>query len=706
MDASVLKNQILIIVIFMSKKPKNTNHLIHESSPYLQQHVHNPVDWYPWGEEAFHRAKKEDLPIFLSIGYATCHWCHVMEKESFSDPEIGKLMNETFVNIKVDREELPEVDSLYMEFAQSMMSGAGGWPLNLILTPDLSPFFATTYLPPKNRPNMMGLKELTERIQSIWTTDEKIHTLAQAASLVEVFKENLHERGNIFPAKTQVDDAANLLFQLADPVYGGIKGAPKFPIGYQTSFLINYSTLSQDSRAGFLAEKTLTMMQRGGIFDHLGGGFSRYSVDEKWTTPHFEKMLYDNALLAQAYLNGWQATGLNIFQSTAEKTINYVLDEMTHAEGGFFSAEDADSEGVEGKFYTWKKEEVESILGKDESDLFCQFFEISDEGNFEGRNVLHTPLSFEEFATQKQINLDSFKETISSQCNALFKRRNQRQRPFKDDKILSSWNGLMIHTLAHAGAALSNRNFIEHGIRAGNFIQQHLWKDKTLWRCWRNGQLKQTAGLDEYAFVIRAALALFQINQGCKWLSWALKLTDQLTEKFKAKDGAFYMTEGNDPHLILRKCQFSDAAEPSGNAIHCENLLNIFQITRDSRYLTEAEDILKAVKYYIDTYPPGYTYHIRNLHRYYDKKTPHLIIALNSSEEGKDVILQAIFSKCLPHKTLVWKQKTGEDLISILPNYAMYQPIDDQTTLYLCFEGSCQTPASGVLNILKQIEMI
>ena len=690
----------------MDKIPKNTNRLIDESSPYLQQHAHNPVDWYPWGEEAFKRAKKDDLPIFLSIGYATCHWCHVMEKESFSDPEIGKLMNEIFVNIKVDREELPEVDSLYMEFAQNMMSSAGGWPLNLILTPDLSPFFATTYLPPKNRPNMMGLKELAERIRSIWTSDEKAKTLEQAGALLQVFKENIHESGDTFPSKTQVDDAANLLFQLADPIFGGMKGSPKFPIGYQTSFLINYSTLSQDSRAGFLAERTLTMMQRGGIFDHLGGGFSRYSVDERWTTPHFEKMLYDNALLAQAYLNGWQATGSVVFQSTAEKTIHYVLDEMTHAEGGFFSAEDADSEGVEGKFYTWEKKEIEELLGDKESDLFCQFFGVLDQGNFEGRNILHTPLSFEEFAAQKQINLESFKETISSQCNTLFEKRAQRPRPFKDDKVLSSWNGLMIHTLAHAGAALSNRNFVNHALRAGNFIKHHMWKKQQLWRCWRNGRLKQTAGLDEYAFIIRAFLSLFQINQGCEWLSLALEMTDQLTEKFKAKDGAFYMTKENNPHLILRKCQFSDAAEPSGNAIHCENLLNLYQITRDPRFLREAEDILKAVKRYLETYPPGYTYHIRNLHRYYDKKAPHLIIALNSSEEGKDVILQAIYSKCLPHKTLVWTRNTGDDPSSVLPDYESYQPIDDQTTLYLCFEGSCQTPATGVLNILKQIEML
>lgn len=383
----------------MPDQPLYTNRLIHQKSPYLLQHAHNPVDWYPWGEEAFEAAKKEDKPIFLSIGYATCHWCHVMERESFENVEIAQLLNQTFINIKVDREELPDVDSLYMEFAQSMMAGAAGWPLNVLLTPHLQPFFATTYLPPHSSHGFMGLNDLVRRIAELWATEEKLKIADQAEKIVEVFASNVHSKGEQLASADIITAAADLLYKMADPVYGGIRGAPKFPIGYQYSFLLRYYKRFKDTRSLFLAEKTLEMMHRGGIYDHLGGGFSRYSVDEKWLVPHFEKMLYDNAILAQAYLEGWQLTKRAPFRQVCEEILNYVLRDMTHPEGGFYSAEDADSEGQEGLFYTWTEQEILEALGTTEGKRFCEFYGVTPSGNFEGRNILHTPFSLEEFAT-------------------------------------------------------------------------------------------------------------------------------------------------------------------------------------------------------------------------------------------------------------------------------------------------------------------
>ncbi len=373
----------------MSEHPLYKNRLIHQKSPYLLQHAHNPVDWYAWEEAAFKAAKDQDKPIFLSIGYATCHWCHVMERESFENLEVAQLMNQTFINIKVDREELPEVDGLYMEFAQSMMAGAGGWPLNILLTPSLEPFFSTTYLPPYSSHGLMGLTDLIQRIGTLWGSEERNKILSQAEKIVELFSSHISPKGEEIPRQEQIAATIELLYKMADPVYGGIKGAPKFPVGYQNSLLMRYYKETQDHRALFLVDRTLDMMHRGGIYDHLGGGFSRYSVDEKWLVPHFEKMLYDNAILAQSYLEAWKLTKKPIYRRICEEILDYILRDMTHPEGGFYSAEDADSEGHEGLFYVWTYEEIIRILGE-KGKLFCQFYDVTAQGNFEGKNILNT----------------------------------------------------------------------------------------------------------------------------------------------------------------------------------------------------------------------------------------------------------------------------------------------------------------------------
>lgn len=688
----------------MEEKYLYTNRLIREKSPYLLQHAHNPVDWYPWGEEAISVAKEQDKPIFLSIGYATCHWCHMMEKECFENPQVAHEMNDTFINVKVDREELPEIDNLYMEFAQSMMAGAAGWPLNVLLTPDLKPFFAATYLPPYPRHGLMGLIELTERIREIWHSEEKERILLQASKIVEVFEESTHLQGEEISSKEIINETAELLYKMADPVFGGIKGAPKFPIGYQNNFWIRYSRMKKDSRALFLVERTLDMMHRGGIYDHLGGGFSRYSVDDRWMIPHFEKMLYDNALLASAFLEAWQALKNPLYATVCNEILQYVLRDMTSPEGGFFSAEDADSEGHEGLFYTWTLKEVQNILGEQESQLFCTFYGITEEGNFEGRNVLHTDKSLEEFSSAYMLDSKSLGEIFEGQRNTLWEVREKKTHPFKDDKILTGWNGLMIYALAETGAAFNNEEYLNAAEKAAKFIQTHLWEGDQLLRRWRDGSASFAAGLEEYAFLIRGLLSLFETGCGTGWLEWALKLTSILSKNFKLENGAFYQTDGKDPNLLLRKSQFADGAEPSGNAIHCENLIWLYQITENPIYLEEAEDILKAVKQSLDNYPPGYCYHLISLIRYYDQEKSTIFIALNEEETHFKELRTMIYNSYLPHKAVIWVRQRDFLLSSLIPGIDTKKPIENKTTVYICLHGVCKKPLIDLNEIKKEVE--
>lgn len=683
-----------------------TNRLVKEKSPYLLQHAHNPVDWYPWGPEAFNAAREQDKPIFLSIGYATCHWCHVMEKESFENVKLAQLLNETFINIKIDREELPEIDNLYMEFAQSMMAGSAGWPLNVLLTPDLQPFFAATYLPRHNSQGLMGLTELTTRINDVWQSENRQALITQAAKIVDVFTNHVHTRGDSIPEKFLINETIDLLFKMADPVYGGIKGAPKFPIGYQINFLLRYSYKTKDSRALFLVERTLDMMHRGGIYDHLGGGFSRYSVDEKWQIPHFEKMLYDNALLSHAYLEGWLATKRPLYKRVCQEILQYILRDMTDPEGGFYSAEDADSEGKEGYFYTWEMTELLQLLGERNLYQFCEFYGITEAGNFEGRNILHTKENEQEFATRKIMDVENLKRLLADDRKILWEVREKRVHPLKDKKILASWNGLTIFSLAEAGKALNNETYLMAAEKAANFIKTNLWRKGQLLHRYCDGESLFVATLDDYAFLIRGLISLFEANRGIHYLTWAMEMSALLDRDFKAEDGAYYQTDGKNEHLILRKCHFADGAEPSGNAIHCENLMRLYQITGDPNYLSNAEDILKAVKYYLDSYSPGYCYHLMNLQRYYDRTAPTMVISLNKNEDHLDDILKCVNENLIPHKAVVVKYSDEETLEDLIPFIKEQTPIDNQTTLYLCTQGVCQKPIHDFPEILKTLNSL
>jgi uncharacterized protein YyaL (SSP411 family) len=691
----------------VSEKNQKPNRLIKEKSPYLLQHAFNPVNWYPWGLEAFEAARVNDKPIFLSIGYATCHWCHVMEKESFASEEIAKMMNDTFINIKVDREELPEVDNIYMEFAQGMMSGAAGWPLNIILTPDLQPFFAATYLPINATHGVMGIKELVQKIKGTWESDEREDVIEQSKNIFEMFEKNIHVKGNDeFPDKEHVDDAADLIFKMADPIYGGLKGSPKFPIGYQLNFMLRYYATSEEVRACFLAKRTLDMMQRGGIYDHLGGGFSRYSTDSKWQIPHFEKMLYDNALIAFAYLECWLVTKDDLFLKTCKETLHYVLREMTDVKGGFFSAEDADSEGHEGMFYTWTYDELINILGFESSNLIREYYGVTEKGNFLTRNVLHTPMNLDEFIEKKHLHGESFKKLIKEQNHLLWKVRENREHPLKDDKILTSWNGLMIFTFIEAGVALKIQEYVDAALKAATFIKNTMWIDGRLFRRFRENEVRFNAGLDEYAAMIRASISLFEADLGVSWLLFAIEMTNILDEEFKEPEGAFYQTEANLPHIVLRKCQFADGAEPSGNALHAENLMRLYQITGDDFYLDQAEDIFSAVKKFLDSYPPGYSYHVMNLNRYFDKHAPTIVIALNEFNTFEAELKRSIYSNYIPHKALIWRRKNERDLFRVIPFVKDMEPLDDKTTLYICYEGVCTKPLNELPEMVEAISKL
>jgi len=688
----------------VAEPKKFTNRLIHEKSPYLLQHAHNPVTWFPWGEEAFAAARAQNKPIFLSIGYATCHWCHVMEKECFENEEVAELMNAYFISIKIDREERPDIDSLYMEFAQHLMTGSPGWPLNLLLTPTLHPFFAATYMPPYTNQHLLGMVDLIEKIHKIWDSEERESLIERGDKIVSLIKSDVHTQGSQIPKKEKIENHAEILFQLADPVYGGLHGAPKFPIGYQWNFLIHESLRYRDPRSLFLTERTLEMMHKGGIYDHIGGGFSRYSVDERWIVPHFEKMLYDNAILASLYLEGWKVANKGLYRYVCTDILNYIIRDMTDKNGGFYSAEDADSEGEEGLFYTWKYDEVYKILGdNEETGYFCEYYQITKEGNFDGRNILHTPEDLQTFASKKNKDPQWLGNLLTKQKQQLFLAREQRVHPFKDDKIISSWNGLMIFSMAEAGAAFENQTFIDAAVKAALFIKENMYKNNRLQRRWREGSSQFMAGLDEYACLIRGLITLFEIGEGTDMLSWAIEMTKTLYEDFKSEDGAFYQTDGLDESVLIRKCTFQDGAEPSGNAIHCENLLRLYRLTGESHYLAQAEDILKAVSPYIDSYSIGYCYHMLNLIRYYQQKPVRVVVALNQSQDLKKLLRGHLFQKLQLFRYVIFAGMNDDTLADLIPSLKNQIPVEGKTTLYICQGETCLEPITDPEKMVQEL---
>lgn len=541
--------------IVMHQKP---NRLIHEKSPYLLQHAYNPVDWFPWGEEAFDKAKKEKKPVFLSIGYSTCHWCHVMERESFEDDDVAKLLNEYFISIKVDREERPDLDNIYMTFCQAL-SGQGGWPLNIFLTPYKKPFYAGTYFPKNDRYGRAGLISILKSISKAWD-DKKDELISYGDSITNNIKSMMNEEDEFDANLELVKKAVEDLESLFDEVYGGFGTEPKFPTPHNLLLLMRYWKSTNDDRYLKIVDKTLESMYRGGIFDHIGFGFSRYSTDRKWLVPHFEKMLYDNALLGIAYTEGYQITGKTLYKNVAEKIYSYVIRDMLSKEGGFYSAEDADSEGIEGKFYVWDLKEIEDVLGKKDGEIFVKHYNITDKGNFEGKNIpnlIGTDLQDIEYD-------ESLSNNIEQSRRRLFEYRKKRIKPFKDDKILTSWNGLMIASLSYSGRILGHKEYVEAAEKASNFIFSKLMNraDK-LYKRYRDGESKNLGTLDDYAFLIWGLIELYEATFNLKYLEKAVALNENMIKQFWDDNSAgFFLNAHDSEELILRPKDVYDGAIP------------------------------------------------------------------------------------------------------------------------------------------------
>jgi uncharacterized protein YyaL (SSP411 family) len=599
------------------------NRLAQEISPYLLQHAGNPVDWYAWGAEALELARAEQKPIFLSIGYSSCHWCHVMAHESFEDPQIARLLREGFISIKVDREERPDLDKIYMEAVQAM-TGQGGWPLSVFLTPALEPFFGGTYWPARSRAGMPGFDQIIRAVADAWQ-NRREEVLAQAGRLTHFLRENRYPGGDGEPADLDdgpLSDAEMALAGSFDHAAGGFGHAPKFPQPIALELLLRRWQRLGGEDLLRMVTTTLEAMALGGIYDHLGGGFHRYSVDARWLVPHFEKMLYDNALLAGCYVAAWQATGQPAYAQTARETLDYVLRDLTEkmgtgsepmcensgktmssevpvpilSQGGFYSSEDADSEGAEGMFYLWTPAQVTAVLGADAARVFCRVYDVSELGNFEGRNILHLSRPIEVDAEMLGREAGQLVSELADSRRKLLAARAGRVRPGRDDKVLVSWNGLVLDALARAGAALGEPRYTEAAVRSAVFLLRNLRQgDGRLWHCWRSGRAKGTAFLDDYASLANALVTLYETCAEKRWLDVAVELADQVIARFGDADhGGFFYTPADHEPLIVRKKDALDSSTPSGNGLAAMLLLRLGRLCQRPDYVAAAEETLRA----------------------------------------------------------------------------------------------------------------
>ncbi|NLO24560.1 MAG: thioredoxin domain-containing protein [Clostridiales bacterium] len=671
----------------MITKPRTPNRLAREKSPYLLQHAHNPVDWYPWGDEAFQKAKTEDKPIFLSIGYSTCHWCHVMERESFEDQEVAKVLNDHYVSIKVDREERPDIDSIYMSVCQAI-TGQGGWPLTIIMTPDKYPFFAGTYFPKSGKYGYPGLVELLLQVKDAWAS-ERDRLIETGGNITEAIK-NSPRRVNDEKLGEETAERAFRGFQSSfDKVYGGFGGAPKFPVPHNLAFLLRYWKAKGNDAALNIVEKTLEAMYKGGIFDHVGFGFSRYSTDKRWLVPHFEKMLYDNALLAYAYTEAYQATGKTIYKDIAKKIFAYVLRDMTSGEGAFCSAEDADSEGEEGKFYLWHPEEVKEAVGKEEGEFFCGWYDIKPEGNFEGKSIPNLI-----GADLNEITGDSgLKSRLDSIREKLFMYREQRTRPYRDDKILTSWNGLMIAALALAGRVFGCTEYVRAAEGAYDFIQRNLVReDGRLLARYRDGEAALPAYLEDYAFLTWGLIELYQATFKTGYLKRALELNgDMLALFWDEGDGGLFLYGEDSEQLIMRPKEVYDGALPSGNSVALYNMLRLSRMTGDTGIEERARQLTEAFGGEVGHNPTAHSFFMSAL-LFGTQPTREVVITAWSREEARDM-LDRINGSFVPFATIL--VNTGdEELHRIAPFTREQEMVGQKPTAYVCKNFACLQPVT------------
>lgn len=683
---------------------QSPNRLISEKSPYLQQHAYNPVDWHPWGEEAFLKAKKEDKPIFLSIGYSTCHWCHVMAHESFEDEETAKLINEAFVSIKVDREERPDIDQIYMRACQ-MITGHGGWPLTIIMTPDKKPFFAATYVPKESRFGMVGLKDIIARTQNLWKKDRG-QILESADNAFRQLKQVRVEKPGSVPDVSILTKAFLELSSIFDVQNGGFGNAPKFPTPHNLMFLLRYWKRSKDANALDMIETTLQAMRQGGIYDHVGFGFHRYSIDAQWRVPHFEKMLYDQALLALAYTEAYQATGKEEYAQTTREILEYVLRDMTSPGGGFYSAEDADSEGVEGKFYLWTADELKRLLEKDEMSLAIRLFDISESGNFEkGMNILRLRTSLEDAAAVLKVPLRDLQERLEAVRKKLFLAREKRVRPARDGKILADWNGLMIAAFSRAAQVLEvpdepgNAKYAKAAQSAADFILEKMREpDGRLLHRYKDGA-GIAANLDDYTFTVWGLIELYETVFDVKYLQEALRLNDVMMEHFwDERHGGFYFTPDDGEALPVRQKEIYDGAIPSGNSIAMQNLLRRSHLTGDSVMEEKASTIARAFGGTAGSQPLGHTMFLCALDF---ALGPSYEVALVGSMKDAEIteMLKALRSRFLPSIAVILV--SGEGVRRIAKFTENLPQLGGKATAYVCAGYSCELPTNDASRMME-----
>ena len=684
------------------------NRLAGQSSPYLLQHQNNPVDWFPWGEEALKRAKQEDKPIFLSIGYSACHWCHVMEHESFENPALAQLLNENFVSIKVDREERPDLDHLYMAAVQAI-SGRGGWPMSVFLTPQGEPFYGGTYWPPQRRHGMPGFDEVLHAIADLWQNRraDAIDNANQLTGHLRQLANPSRPPGELSVATLTA--AAASLERVFDFTFGGFGGAPKFPHPMDLQLLMKY--YRREPRSGLLdmVRKTLDQMARGGIYDHLGGGFHRYSVDERWLVPHFEKMLYDNALLARTYIDAFRVTTDAQFATIARATLDYLLREMQDTEGGFYSTQDADSEGVEGKFFVWTPAEIHALLGENLANEFCWVYDVTEEGNFEGENILNLSKSIEQHAKLRGLDEQQLRTDLAAARAKLLAVRNERIHPGLDDKVLANWNGLAIDTLAVAAGALNEPRFLEAATRAAEFIWSKMRReDGRLWHTWRHGVARGDAFLDDYASLIRAFVTLYEASFDERWIDRAITLAEIMLAHFAdVEQGGFYFTADDHEQLIARQKQLSDDAVPSGNGLAAEALLRLGRLTGRQDFLDAAAGTLSAASALMREISQAAGQMLLALD--FDLGPSYELVLIGDSSQGPTAeVVTAIRHRDLPPHVLACRDaaqpaRRSEALDGLFEGK---RTDAEPVSLYVCENYACQEPAQGSEAAIRAVERL
>ncbi|HIN37406.1 MAG TPA: thioredoxin domain-containing protein [Dehalococcoidia bacterium] len=678
------------------------NRLSSETSPYLLQHANNPVDWYPWGDEALQQAKDEDKPILLSIGYSACHWCHVMERESFEDEAIAALMNEHFVSIKVDREERPDLDAVYMEAVQ-MLTGSGGWPMTVFLTPDGRPFYGGTYFPPVDRHNMPGFPRLLQSVATLYHNDRSEIDRVTSQITEQMGRTGQMAKGDGPLTVETLHQAYTTLATNFDYQNGGTGTAPKFPQAMNLEVLLRYYRHGYNDRALEMVDLTLEKMAMGGIYDQIAGGFARYSTDTYWLVPHFEKMLYDNALLARLYLHAHQATARGMYRRIAEETLDYIMREMTGPEGGFYSATDADSEGEEGKFFVWSPAEIETVLG-DESGIFSGFFGVTKSGNFEGKNILNISQKASEYSQRQGISLERLIDVVQRGKLALWAEREKRVHPLLDDKVLASWNGMMLRSFAEAGAALERQDYLDAAVRNANFLLETMRPEGKLLRTYRAGQAKLPGYLEDYSFVADGLLALYEATFDQRWLDESISLADRMIELFwDDAVGGFYDTSAEHDQLVVRPRDVLDNAQPCGGSVATDVLLKLAVITGNEDYRVKAATPLRTLRELMGRAPAGTGHWIATLDFYVS--SPKEVVIIGPRDDSATIaLMQIVNGGFFPNKVLVGADSADDAGKYGLPLLEARGMVDGKPTAYVCQNYACQLPVTTPEEFAVQLE--